>query len=56
MEILWIMRRSPRVKVPEGQAFFVKIENKYQSGILLLVITNSKTERKNKKPENNQER
>lgn len=34
-------------KVPEGQRF-VKIENKYQSGILLLVITNSKTGKKNK--------
>ena len=29
-------------KVPEEQRF-VKIENKYQSGILLLIITNSKT-------------
>ncbi len=34
-------------KVPEEQRF-VKIENKYQSGILLLVITNSKTGKKNK--------
>ena len=34
-------------KVPEGQRF-VKIENKYQSGILLLIITNSKTGKKNK--------
>ena len=34
-------------KVPEEQRF-VKIENKYQSGILLLIITNSKTGKKNK--------
>ena len=34
-------------KVSEEQRF-VKIENKYQSGILLLVITNSKTGKKNK--------
>lgn len=34
-------------KVLEGQRF-VKIENKYQSGILLLIITNSKTGKKNK--------
>ena len=34
-------------KVPEGQRF-VKIENKYQSGILLLIITNSKTGKRNK--------
>lgn len=34
-------------KVPEGQRF-VKIENKYQFGILLLIITNSKTGKKNK--------
>jgi len=34
------------LKVPEGERF-VKLESKYQSGKLLLVITNSKTSRKN---------
>lgn len=33
--------------VPEGQRY-VKLENKYQSGMLLLVIENSKTGKKNK--------
>lgn len=34
-------------KVPE-ESRYVKLENKYQSGMLLLVITNSKTGKKNK--------
>lgn len=33
-------------KVPEGKRF-IRLENKYQSGKLLLVITNSKTMEKN---------